>query len=137
MLRFCVNAGPAFIISAVGAGMLGSVRMGVVLFAAHILASVLVGIGGRLLEVRQLVRPDLLRDYAVIPFAFDPEDSGVLQAVLALPPKYKDVIYLHYYEDYTAPEIGQILGKNLNTVYTLLNRAKKLLRETLGGEADA
>lgn len=67
----------------------------------------------------------------------DPEDSGVLQAVLALPPKYKDVIYLHYYEDYTAPEIGQILGKNLNTVYTLLNRAKKLLRETLGGEADA
>lgn len=66
-----------------------------------------------------------------------PEDSGVLQAVLALPPKYKDVIYLHYYEDYTAPEIGRILGKNVNTVYTLLNRAKKLLRETLGGEADA
>ena len=67
----------------------------------------------------------------------DPEDSGVLQAVLSLPPKYKDVIYLHYYEDYTAPEIGRILGKNVNTVYTLLNRAKKLLRETLGGEADA
>lgn len=66
-----------------------------------------------------------------------PEDSGVLQAVLSLPPKYKDVIYLHYYEDYTAPEIGRILGKNVNTVYTLLNRAKKLLRETLGGEADA
>lgn len=67
----------------------------------------------------------------------DPEDSDVLQAVLSLPPKYKDVIYLHYYEDYTAPEIGRILGKNVNTVYTLLNRAKKLLREMLGGEADA
>ena len=67
----------------------------------------------------------------------DPENSGVLQAVLSLPPKYKDVIYLHYYEDYTAPEIGRILGKNVNTVYTLLNRAKKLLREMLGGEADA
>lgn len=67
----------------------------------------------------------------------DPEDSGVLQAVLSLPPKYKDVIYLHYYEDYTAPEIGRILGKNANTVYTLLTRAKKLLREKLGGEADA
>ena len=66
-----------------------------------------------------------------------PEDSGVLQAVLSLPPKYKDVIYLHYYEDYTAPEIGRILEKNVNTVYTLLNCAKKLLWETLGGEADA
>lgn len=67
----------------------------------------------------------------------DPEDRGVLQAVLSLPPKYKDVIYLHYYEDYTAPEIGTILGKNVNTVYTLLNRAKKLLREKLGGEGHA
>lgn len=67
----------------------------------------------------------------------DPEDSGVLQAVLSLPLKYKDVIYLHYYEDYTAPEIGTILGKNVNTVYTLLNRAKKLLREKLGGEGHA
>lgn len=46
MLRFCVNGGPAFIISAVGAGMMGSVRFGVVLFAAHLLASFLMGLGG-------------------------------------------------------------------------------------------
>lgn len=46
MLRFCVNGGPAFIISAVGAGMMGSVRFGVVLFTAHLLASLLIGIGG-------------------------------------------------------------------------------------------
>lgn len=50
--------------------------------------------------------------------------------------KYRDVVYLHYYEDYTAPEIGRILGKNVNTIYTLLTRAKKLLRETLGGDDD-
>ena len=46
MLRFCVNGGPACIISAVGAGMMGSVRFGVVLFTAHLLASLLMGIGG-------------------------------------------------------------------------------------------
>lgn len=46
------------------------------------------------------------------------------------------MVYLHYYEDYTAPEIGRILGKNVNTIYTLLTRAKKLLRETLGGDDD-
>ena len=64
-----------------------------------------------------------------------PDDRDVLEAVLSLPQKYKDVVYLHYYEDYTAPQIGQILGKNANTVYTLLTRAKKLLREKLGGDS--
>lgn len=58
----------------------------------------------------------------------------VLEAVLSLPPKYRDVVYLHYYEDYSASQIGRILGKNVNTVYTLLTRSKKLLREKLGGE---
>lgn len=64
-------------------------------------------------------------------------DRTVLDAVLALPPKYRDVVYLHYYEGYTAPQIGLILKKNVNTVYTLLNRAKQALRETLGGDDDA
>lgn len=62
-----------------------------------------------------------------------PDYSQVIEAVLSLPEKYKDVIYLHYYEEYTAVEIGRILGKNVNTVYTLLTRAKQLLREKLGG----
>ena len=61
----------------------------------------------------------------------------VLEAVLSLPARYRDVVYLHYYEDYTAPEIAQILGKNVNTIYTRLTRAKELLREKLGGEEDA
>lgn len=65
------------------------------------------------------------------------EDHTVLEAVLALPPKYRDVVYLHYYEGYTAPQIGQILKKNVNTIYTLLGRAKQALRETLGGDEDA
>lgn len=57
----------------------------------------------------------------------------VLEAVLSLPKKYKDVVYLHFYEGYTAPQIGEILGKNVNTVYTLLTRAKKILKTKLGG----
>lgn len=58
----------------------------------------------------------------------------VLEAVQALPEKYRDVVYLHYYEGCTAPEIGKILHKNTNTVYTLLNRARGLLRDALGGD---
>lgn len=62
------------------------------------------------------------------------ENWEVLEAVLSLPSKYKNVVYLHYYEGYTAGEISKILGKNVNTVYTYLNRARKLLAEKLGGD---
>ena len=64
------------------------------------------------------------------------EDRGVLEAVLSLPQKYRDTVYLHYYEGYSAPEIGALLGRNTNTVYTLLNRARAMLRENLGGDED-
>ena len=63
------------------------------------------------------------------------EDSReVLEAVLSLPVKYKDAVYLHYYEGYTAGETAKILGKNVNTVYTLLTRSRQMLREKLGGD---
>lgn len=39
MLCFCVNAGPAFVISAVGAGFLRSSRAGGILFASQLIAS--------------------------------------------------------------------------------------------------
>lgn len=64
-----------------------------------------------------------------------PEDHReVMEAVLSLPEKYKDPIYLHYYEGYSAAEIGKILGKKENTVYSLLSRGRKILKEKLGGE---
>lgn len=69
------------------------------------------------------------------PAPLEDRHREVLEAVLSLPPHYEDVVYLHYYEGYTAPEIGHILGKNVNTIYTLLGRARRLLKETLGGEA--
>lgn len=58
----------------------------------------------------------------------------VMEAVLSLPEKYKDPIYLYYFEGYSAAEIGKILGKKENTVYSLLSRGRKLLKEKLGGE---
>ena len=66
------------------------------------------------------------------PISEDYQD--VLQAVLSLPTKYRQVVYLHYYEGYTAPQISQLLGKNLNTIYTLLRRSKGMLKEKLGGD---
>ena len=68
------------------------------------------------------------------PTLLPPDNRAVLEAVLSLPPQYKDVVYLHFYEDYTAPQISKILGKNVNTVYTIITRSKQMLREKLRGE---
>ena len=70
------------------------------------------------------------------PASLSDENREVWQAVLALPLKYRDVVFLHYHEGYTAPQISRILGKNVNTIYTLLNRSKTLLKESLGGDGD-
>lgn len=59
------------------------------------------------------------------------DTTYVLKAVLSLPQKYRDVVYLHYYEGYTAPQIAKITKKNVNTVYTLITRSKDLLKERL------
>lgn len=68
------------------------------------------------------------------PAELTPDNREVLEAVLSLPQKYRDVVYLHYFEDYSAPQISQILGRNVNTIYTLLSRSKQMLREKLTGD---
>ena len=68
------------------------------------------------------------------PAKVSPDHREVLEAVLSLPSKYRDVVYLYYYEEYTAPEIGRVLGRNVNTVYTLLTRSRKMLQEKLKGD---
>ena len=73
-----------------------------------------------------------MEDIVSLPAVQTEEYNNVLETVLGLPQKYKDVVYLHYYEGYSAVEIGKILGKNANTVYTLLARARKMLQERLG-----
>lgn len=71
-----------------------------------------------------------------IPADVPEEHREVLGAVASLPEKYRVPVYLYYYEGYSAGEIGALLGKNPNTVYTLLSRARGLLREKLGGDED-
>ena len=65
--------------------------------------------------------------------SISPGQCEVLDAVLSLPAKYRDVIYLHYYEGYSAAEMGRILGRKESTVYSLLSRGRAMLKETLGG----
>lgn len=63
----------------------------------------------------------------------DESENEILHEVLALPKKYKDVIYLFYYEGYSVPEISKILRVKENTIYSHLHRAKIMLKEKLEG----
>lgn len=57
------------------------------------------------------------------------EESSILSAILALPMKYKDVVYLYYYEGYKTSEIAKILSCPDSTVRNRLARARKLLEK--------
>ena len=59
------------------------------------------------------------------------KNNEMLKLVLSLPPKYKDVIYLFYYEGYTVPQMAKVLSKNENTIYSNLHRARLLLKEKI------
>jgi len=76
-----------------------------------------------------------LEDADISCLSISDESRDVLDAVLRLtPPKYRDVIYLHYYEGYKASEIALILGQKEKTIYTWLARAREQLKISLGGE---
>lgn len=59
------------------------------------------------------------------------EDSALFEAVLNLPEKYRIVIHLFYYEDWSIREISQILHISESNVKTRLSRGRKLLKKVL------
>ena len=63
-----------------------------------------------------------------------PEDRGILGAVMALPEKYRIVIHLYYYEDYDVRDIGRILHVTSSAVKTRLSRGRRLLKDALQEE---
>ena len=67
--------------------------------------------------------------------AAEKEDS-VIEAVRALPENYRNAVYLHYYEGYSAKEIGKILDVKPNTVLSWLSRGRAMLKEEMIGGFD-
>ena len=64
-----------------------------------------------------------------------PEDRALWETILRLPEKYRLVLYLHYYQGYTAQETAEILGKNPSTVRGWLVQARGKLKELLEAES--
>jgi RNA polymerase sigma-70 factor (ECF subfamily) len=59
------------------------------------------------------------------------EDTDVIQAVLSLPVKYRSIVFLYYYENYSISEISNILNIKESTVGSQLSRGRKLLKSIL------
>lgn len=60
--------------------------------------------------------------------------ADLSRALQKLPPRYREVIHLYYYEELSTEEIGQILRRKTSTVRTQLTRARTVLKEILKEE---
>ena len=54
-----------------------------------------------------------------------------LELILSLPRHERLSVYLHYYEGYTAKEIGRMLGKNDTSVWRYLHNGRNKLKQIL------
>ena len=63
-------------------------------------------------------------------------DENLLDAIRTLPENYRNAIYLHYYEGYTAAEIGRMMAVPTNTVLSWLRRARAQLHTMLKEEIE-
>ena len=80
---------------------------------------------------RDTVPLDSVRNLS-LPSTDDAND--ISWAIMRLEPKYREVLYLYYAEGYATEEIAAILGKNGNTVRTLMRRGRQKLKVIYGGD---
>lgn len=65
---------------------------------------------------------------------FPHDETDISWALVEIEPKYRDVLYLYYCENYKVGEIAEILSHNPNTVKTLLKRGREKLKSIYGGD---
>lgn len=86
-------------------------------------------------HVERSVTPDMLAD--VVPAAMQ-EDAALMEEVLRLPPREKDVILLYYYQEMPVREVAKALGIGVSAVSMRLKKARAHLKGMLeeGENAD-
>ncbi|MCM1334346.1 MAG: RNA polymerase sigma factor [Bacteroides sp.] len=65
----------------------------------------------------------------------DEAQTNVLELIGKLDPKYRNALYLHYYEGYRTTEIAEIYHVPPNTVVTWLKRGRERLKLVIEEEA--
>ena len=77
-----------------------------------------------------------LEDYMDALTFEDAGDRDLMDAVLRLPERYRIVLHLFYYEDYSIREIAELLNLGEGTVKSRLSRGRQQLRRALTEEWD-
>ena len=72
-----------------------------------------------------------IEDYAEQLAMPTPKHTELLSTVMGMPEKYRVIIYLFYYEEYSTEEIAGLLGIPAATVRTRLARGRKRLKNIL------
>lgn len=85
-------------------------------------------------ELRAFRRKTVPLDEVAETAAPEPPRSDVLDAVMALPQKYREAVYLFYYEGYSIGEIAALTGRSGAAVSAHLSRGRKKLKTMLEGE---
>lgn len=62
------------------------------------------------------------------------EEGMLLEKVMELPVKYRDVLYLYYYEEYSVREISRLLERKESTIQSQLAAGRKKLRQQIEKE---
>ncbi len=71
---------------------------------------------------------------AAVPSFACESDGDMTEALMKLPEKYRELIYLYYYEEYSVREISEITGKKESTLRTQIQRARERLKKQLEKE---
>ena len=83
------------------------------------------------LRKRNYRRHDSLENVTEVGAEHDDMTYDLLEALKALPDKYKDVVLLHYLEGYSVEETAKILGLSVSAVKMRLKRSREFLKEKL------
>ena len=66
---------------------------------------------------------------SICEFIQDPSDSGILEALMTLPEKFRIVLVLYYVEQYKIEDIAGVIGKSVSAVKMRLQKGRRLLKE--------
>jgi RNA polymerase sigma factor (sigma-70 family) len=84
--------------------------------------------------LRSVWRKRVVKMDCVEKYYDNPSDIHIMEEILKLPAKYKDVIYLYYFEDYSVKDISETLKLTESAVKMRLKRGRDILKIELEGE---
>lgn len=64
-------------------------------------------------------------------YAEESEERKVLEVLMNMPPRYKEVLLLYYFEEYKSHEIGKMLRITESAVRKRLERGRNILKKSL------